>query len=89
VGDVGNNCLLSIDGTDVQIAKSYKRPFYSYKFKKFGFRYEVGLCIKTSDICWWAGFYLPGIWNNDMIFQHGLAKLLETAERVEADGASW
>jgi hypothetical protein len=57
-----------------------------YKFKKLGFCYEVGLCIKTGDICWWAGPYLPGIWNDEMIFKEGLAKFLEPTERVEADG---
>ncbi len=89
VGEVGNDRLLSIDSTDVRIAKTYNKPFYSYKFKKSGVHYEVGLCIKTSDICWWAGPYLRGIWKDEMIFHHVLAKLLEPAERVEADGASW
>ncbi len=37
VGDVGNNCLLSVDGTDLRAAKSYEKPYYSYKFKKLGF----------------------------------------------------
>ncbi len=72
VGDVGNNCLLSVDGTDFRAAKSYEKPYYSYKFKKLGFLYEVALCIKTGDICWWAGPYLPGIRNDNMIFQDGL-----------------
>jgi hypothetical protein len=36
-GDVGNNCLLSVDGTDFRVAKSYEKPYYSYKFKKLGF----------------------------------------------------
>lgn len=84
--DAGNDCLLSVDGTDFRIAKKYRKPFYSYKFKKSGLRYEVGLCIKTGDICWWAGPYLPGIWNDEMIFKDGLANFLEPAERVEADG---
>ncbi len=69
VGDVRNDCLLSVDGTDFRVAKSYEKPFYSYKFKKLGFRYEVALCIKTSNICCWAGPYLPGIWNDNMIFK--------------------
>jgi hypothetical protein len=43
------------------VAKSYKKPFYLYKFMKSGFRYKVALCIKTGDICWWAGPYLPGL----------------------------
>jgi hypothetical protein len=49
-GDVGNDCLLSVDGTDFRVAKSYERPYYSYKFKKSGLRYKVALCIKTGDI---------------------------------------
>ncbi len=35
-GDVGNDCLLSVDGTDLCVAKSYEKPFYLYKFKKLG-----------------------------------------------------
>lgn len=85
-GDARNDCLLLVDGTDFRIAKKYEKPYYSYKFKKSGLRYEVALCIKTGDICWWAGPYLPGIWNDDMIFKHGLAKNLEPGERCEADG---
>jgi hypothetical protein len=85
VGDVGNDCLLSVDGTDFRIAKSYEKPFYSFKFKKSGFRYEVALCIKTGDICWWSGPYLPGLWNDNMIFQDGLVHHLEEGERCETD----
>jgi hypothetical protein len=55
IGDVGNDCMLSVDGTDFRVAKSYEKPLYSYKFKKSGLRYEVALCIKTGDICWTAG----------------------------------
>ena len=72
-GDARNDCLLSVNRTDFRIAKKYEKPYYSYKFKKLGFGYKVALCIKTGDICWWTGPYLPGIWNDDMIFKHGLA----------------
>ncbi len=89
VRDVGNDCLLSVDGTDFCVAKRYKKPLYSYKFKKAGFRYEVALCIKTGDICWWAGPYLPGIWNDKMIFKRGLAQNLEPGKRCEADGGGY
>ena len=81
VGDVGNDCLLSVDGTDFCVTKSYERPYYSYKFKS----YEVALCINTGNICWWAGPYLPGIWNENMIFQDGLVHFLEARERCETD----
>ena len=60
MGDVGNDCLLSVDGTDFRIAMGYNKAFWSYKFKKSGLRYEVALCIKTGDICWWSGPYAPG-----------------------------
>ena len=85
VGDVGNDCLLSVDGTDFRIAKGYSKDLYSYKFKKSGYRYEVGLNIKTGDICWWHGPYPPGIWNDNMIFRDALAKALEPGERCETD----
>ena len=63
----------------------YSKPYYSYKFKRSGYRYEVGLCIKSGDICWWHGPYEPGDWNDQMIFEDALAKNLEFAERCETD----
>lgn len=83
--DVGNDCLLSVDGTDFRLAMGYSKPFYSYKFKKSGLRYEVGLCIITGEICWWNGPFAPGIWNDEMIFKHALATNLEHGERCETD----
>lgn len=84
-GDVGNDCLLSVDGTDFRIAMGYNKAFWSYKFKKSGLRYEVALCIKTGDICWWSGPYAPGVWNDGSIFKDGLVGYLEPGERVETD----
>ena len=85
-GDTLNDCMLSVDGTDFRLAMGYSKPFYSHKFKKSGVRYEVGLCIKTGDICWWNGPYEPGIWNDEMIFKDGLVSMLEYGERCETDG---
>ena len=84
VGDVGADCLLSVDGTDFR-TRWINVNFWSYKFKKCGFRYEVALCIKTGWICWLNGPYAPGIWNDQMIFGDALAYELEEGERVEAD----
>jgi len=75
-----------VDGIDFELAMGYSKPFYSHKFKKSGVRYEVGLCIKTGDICWWNGPYEPGIWNNEMIFKDALLSMLEYGERCETDG---
>ena len=38
--DSGNNCLISVDGTDFLIA-DHGAKFYSHKFKNSGLRYEV------------------------------------------------
>lgn len=84
--DSGNDCLLSVDGTDVRIALHTCKKFYSHKTKKSALRYEVGLCIKTGDICWINGGYPPGVWNDDMVFKDALVHELEKGERVEADG---
>ena len=75
-----------MDGTDFELAMGYSKPFYSHKFKKSGVRYEVGLCIKTGDICWWNGPYEPGIWKDEMIFKDALLSMLEYGERCETDG---
>jgi len=63
----------------------YHKPFWSYKFKKSGLLYEVGLCILKGDICWWSGPYAPGVWNDLAIFRDLLALMLEPGERCETD----
>ena len=77
--------MLSDDGTDYRIAMNYAKPFHSHKFKKSALRYEVGVGIKSGDICWWWGPFEPGIWNDNMIFQSALMHELEEGERVETD----
>ncbi len=85
MGDTLNDCLLSVDGTDLMIAMGYCKCFWSYKSKKSEVRYEVGLCIKTGDIWWWNGPYEPGVWNDGMIFADSLKSHLELGEQCEMD----
>ena len=85
IGDIGNDCLLSVDGTDYRLAMNYRREYYSYKFKACGYRYEVGLNIITRDICWWHGPFACGTYNDITIFRSALQHHLEHGERVEAD----
>ena len=73
------------DRTDFRIAMGYSKPFWSYKFKKSGPWYEVGLCILTGDICWWSGPFAPGKWNDLFIFWDSLQLMLEPGERCETD----
>jgi hypothetical protein len=63
----------------------YSKPFWSYKFKKSGLRYEVGLCILTGDIFWTSGPYVPGKWNDLSIFWDSLISMLEPGEGCEMD----
>ena len=84
-GDIGNDCLLLVDGTDFWIAMGYSKIFWSYKFKKSGLCYKVALCIRTGDICWWIGPYAPGVWNDNMIFNDALVLALEPGEQCETD----
>jgi hypothetical protein len=63
----------------------WNKSFYDCKFKRSGYRYEVGLCIRSGNICWWNGPYEPGDWNDEMIFKDALAKNLEEFEWCETD----
>lgn len=86
-GDVGNDCLVSVDGTDCRTTKQGKswKSFHSFKFKSSGLRYEIGLSIIGGDIVWVAGPYPPGDWVDIEIFRHTLKGELDKNERVEAD----
>ena len=82
--DKGNDCLISVDGTDFRVPESGKK-FFSFKFRKSGLRYEVGLCILTGVIVWINGHYKAGSWKDISIFRNSLKSHLEEGERVEAD----
>ena len=71
--------LCSVDGTDFWLAMGYSKPFGGFKFKMSGVRCEVGLCIKTGEICWCNGPYESGGWNDGIIFEDALVSMLEQA----------
>lgn len=48
-------------------------------------RYEIGVCLRTSDIVWISGPHYPGRHNDIEIFRMLLINMLEEHERVEAD----
>ena len=87
VNDIGNDCLASVDETDFQLAWGAKyKQFVCHKFKKKpGLRYEVAVCLRTSDIVWINGPHYPGTHNDIAIFQSALIHLLDDGERLEAD----
>ena len=83
-GDIGNDCLISVDGTDFQIFE-YGRKFFSHKNKKSALRYEIALNIITGDIVWINGHFLAGKYSDITIFRYSLITFLGPSERVEAD----
>ncbi|CAB9530745.1 unknown protein [Seminavis robusta] len=91
IGDVGNDCLLSADGVDF-LTRGRKldsgqpdKDYFSQKFNKPAYRYEIATNIRSSYICWIAGPYLPGVYNDLQIFRMGLRDKLDVGEKVEAD----
>ena len=93
-GDVGNDCLLSVDCVDKRMRemwpylKKKSDILYSHKFHGPGLRYEIAVAIISGDICWVNGPFLCGELNDYEIFDldsGGLTMELDVGERVEAD----
>jgi hypothetical protein len=85
-----NNCLISVDGTDVRIPQQGPaipgNPFSSFKFKgKCGLQYKIGEDILAGNSMWVNGPYAAGKYTDINFFRHGLAHWLDEHERVEAD----
>ena len=79
-------CLISIDGTDVQINEPGDRSslWWSHKYNGPGVRYEVGVCIRTAHIVWFRGPFPCNVSDKE-IFDTFLAHKLIPGEAVEAD----
>ena len=73
-----------MDGADFRVPESGPK-FYSFKYKKSGFRYEIGLSILTGNIVWINGPYECGLWPDISIFHNSLISHLEVGEQVESD----
>lgn len=88
IGDIGNECLVSVDGTDFKMYEwgDFWSGWYSHKFKAPGLRYEVGVCIRTGHIVWIHGPFPCGKWSDLKIFRQGLKNMLQQGEKVQADG---
>ena len=86
-GDVGNDCLTSVDATDCMIprVKGQGKAFNSHKFDGPGLRYEIAVCILTGWIVWLMGPFPCGDWPDISIFRFALKEMLDENERVEAD----
>ena len=83
-GDIGNDCLVSINGADFCIPHA-GRNFCSHKCKASGLRCEVAVCILSGECMWINGPFEPGMHNDIEAFHSALIDESEEGERVEAD----
>ena len=89
-GDMGHDCLITVNGTDFQIPQKglpkKGNAFASHKFAgKSALRYELGVSILGGDLVWIQGPYPAGKYTDRKIFNKVLRHYLEPGEGVEAD----
>lgn len=86
LGNFGNQCLVSIDGTDVPVEEQggFSSKFFSHKFRSAGLKYEVGVCIQSGRIVWVNGPFRCGM-NDLQVSRQALTGSLDEGEMVEAD----
>jgi hypothetical protein len=88
--DVGNDCLMSVDGTDFRIPQKgitkKGNAFGSHKYAgKSALCYKLGVDILAGILVWIQGPYPAGKYTNINIFNKVLRNFFEPGERVEAD----
>ncbi len=85
-----NNCLISVDGTDVRIPQQGPaipgNPFSLFKFKgRCRLWYKIGGGILAGNILWVNEPYAAGKYFDINFFCSGLAHWLDEYKRVEVD----
>jgi hypothetical protein len=90
--NIGNDCLMSINGTDFRIPQTGKATtnnwFASHKYAgKSALRYKIGVSILGGDLVWIQGPYPAGQITDIKIFNKILRHFLEPGKRVEADNS--
>ena len=88
--DVGNDCLMTIDGTNFRIpqkgAATKGNAFAYHKYAgKSALRYKLGVNILAGNLVWIQGPYPAGKYSDIVIFNKVLTFFLEPGERVEAN----
>jgi hypothetical protein len=90
IHNVGNDCLMSVDGTDFRIpqrgAAKKGNPFGSHKYAgKSALHYELGIDILMGNLVCIQGPYPARAWPDIKIFTACLAHFLKPYEHVEAN----
>ena len=63
MGDMGEDCLVTVDGKDFETDKQGNvKIFWGHKLKTSGLCYEFAFCIKTGWLVWIHGPFPFGDW---------------------------
>ncbi len=89
-GDIGNDCLMSINGTDFRTPQTGKGTsgnwFASHKYAgKSALRYKIGVGILGGDLVLIQGPYPAGEFTNIKIFNKLLWHFHETSKHIKAN----
>lgn len=80
-------CLISVDGMDCAIQEiwPFDKEIFSEKMNGPGYKYEIGVCIKTGWIVWVNGPFKAGRSDKTIFAEDGLKAALCDDEGVEVD----
>ena len=62
----------------------FSPKWYSHKFHGPGFRYEIGLCIRTGEIVWAHGGLPCGAWPDLRLARDAIIHVLDPGKRIIA-----
>lgn len=87
IGDVGNRCLVCVDGIHFKInePRPFSSKWNSHKLGGAGLAYELVTNIMTGDIVSYNGPFPAGEWSDIKIFRNQTRKHLGRGEKVLAD----
>ena len=86
--NVGQKCLITVDGTDfwIQEPTEFDPKWYNHKINGPAVSYEVAMCVKTGEIVWINGPFAAGRWDDRGIARLCLNEMLDDGEKYIADG---
>lgn len=78
---------ISLDGVDFEINEPipFNKKWYSFKHNGPGLRYEIGLCLNTSNIVWAHGGVPCGEYSDLKLARDVLIHMLNPNEKIVAD----
>lgn len=81
--------MITVDGIDCPIKEiwPFDESIFSKKLNGPGYKYEIGVCIKTGAIVWVNGPFKAGRHDKTIFVEEGLKAALCEDECVEGDNA--